>query len=590
MGKEIQASKNTLKWPYLVLAVLTFALYSNTLKHNFVLDDDVVFLQNSFVQEGVQGIDDILTHGFLYGFNQRNDQSYRPLVLIDYAIQKSLFGNSATAQHFLNILYYAILICLVFAFFKKLMPNQNHWMAFWIALLFLFHPIHTEVVANIKGRDEILHAIFALISMYYSFRFMDEKQKKYLLISLLSFFAALLCKEIAVTLIVLIPLTIYFFRNIEWKDLFKVSAYYAAVLVLYLFIRQLILDDFTFEDDMTVINNGLAAASSLSERIASNFVIFGKYISLLFFPHPLSWDYSVPYFPIVNFGYPLVILITLSLITAVIFALKGIESKNKYAWSIFFFLISFSIVSNFFILIGATLGERFLFFPSLAFCFFIVIAIKDIDQNFSKRKRKYELPIAVIALILMAFAVKTFDRNKDWENNESLFRSGVEATPNNSRAVSALASVYRERGETATNPKDQQKQLIQARDLYLESIKLFPDNTDALYNLGVCYTNLSNRQKARMAYERVLELSPNHVRALNNMGVIYFQRSEFDRAAELFLKALEVSPNFQSAHANLGAVYHNKGERQKAQQYYQRALELNPGDVNTRNNLQKLLN
>jgi len=577
------------KWPLLLLAISSIFLYSNTLNNDFVLDDDVVFLKNQFVQEGVSGIDDILSHGFLYGFNQRNDQSYRPLVLINYAIDKSLFGNNASAHHFLNILYYALLVLLIYRLFVQLLPEETHWLAFWIALIYSFHPIHTEVIANIKGRDELLHAIFAVSALFYSLKFFDLKESKYRWYSLLFFFLALLSKEMAVSLILLIPITIYFFREVDMKRLIQLSLPLFGVFALYMFIRQMVLDDITFADDMSVINNTLAGAPTFANRLATNILIFGNYLKLLVFPHPLSWDYSYPHFQIVGFNYPWVILTAVLLLTGIVLAVLGIRTKNKYAWSLLFFLISFSVVSNFFILIGSTLGERFLFFPSIAFCFFLVVLIQDLDKKYANRRRKYAIPM-LTAILLIPMAAKTISRNAEWESNESLFISGVEATPNNSRAVSALASVYRVRGESAQNPREREQNLLKAKEYYLESIKLYNDNADALYNLGVTYNNLGNQEKARLAYEKVVKISPNHMNGLNNLGVIYFQRSDFEQAEQYFKRALELNPNFANAYANLGAVEHNKGNRELARQYYQKALQLNPQDINTRNNLQLLNN
>jgi len=574
----------------LFIFLATILLNANTFQHGYVLDDDVVFVNNRFVQEGVSGIDDILSHGYLYGFNQRNDQSYRPLVLIAYAVEKTIFGNDPKALHIFNVLYYALVVMLLYAFLKLLFNSRSHWWAFWIALLFLFHPIHTEVVANIKSRDEIFHALFALLTLYHALKYHDLGRKKHLIFALGAFFLALLCKEMAVSLLGLIPLCLYFFREIKPKELLINTAFFAAVLVFYLLLRSAILDTITFDEKMTVINNSLAAAPDLYSRLATNFLIFSKYLALLVFPHPLSWDYSFPYFPIVGFDYPFVILIVALFLLALGFSIYGIKSKNVYAFSFLFFLSSFAVVSNFFILIGATLGERFLFFPSIAFCIVLVRLIADLDKQWFSRKRKYGIPLVIIIPILALYGFKTYDRNLDWKSNEALFKAGYETVPNNSRVVSAMASVYRTKGEQAQDEVNKMRYLEKARDLYLESIKLFNGNTDAFYNLGVVYMNLSKPTKARMAYEQVLDLNPTHVKALNNLGVIYFQQSNYSKAESLFLKALGKDASFQNAHANLGAVYHNTGEFEKAKRYYQSALRLNPADQNTRRNLNILLN
>lgn len=580
---------NKKRLQYILVFAISFLVYANTINHSFVLDDDVVFLQNQFVQKGIKGIPDIVSHGFLYGFNQRNDQSYRPVVLIFYAIEKSIFGNDPTTFHLLNMLYYALLCFLLFKLLKALFQEEDGWLAFGATILFAVHPVHTEVVANIKGRDDILHATFLILSFITALKYVDLKEKKYLFYSLLTFFLALLCKEMAVTYMALLPLTLWTFRSVQLKQIFDTLAYYFAPFALYFILRNIILDTLAFDEEMTVINNGLAAAESYPEQLATTFLIFGKYISLLFFPHPLSWDYSFPQFPIVSFSDPIVLLIVAILLGLTIFSLLRIKSKDKIAYSFLFFVISFSVVSNFFILIGATLGERFLFFPSIAFCIFMVVLIDKLIKKAIQHKAKgLKVYWILLAIICIPLSLKTWDRNKDWENNETLFTSGIEATPNSSRAVSAYASVLRERGEAATNPAHRQQNLEQALEWYQKSINLYDGNADAYYNLGVTFMTLNQEGNALNSFKHAVSLQAKHIKALNNIGVLYFRNNRLTEAEGYFQECLRININFQSAYANLGAIYHNQGNKDKARRYYQRALELDPNDINTRNNMSKL--
>lgn len=563
-------------------------MYANTFNHGFVLDDDVVFLKNRYVQSGIAGIPDIIGHGFLHGFNQKNDQSYRPVVLINYAIEKSLFGNNPKAHHRLNVLYYAILCCLVFLFLQLLFKAEGPWLSFWISLLFVLHPIHTEVVANIKGRDDILHSIFLLLSFINALRYVDGRKTNFLVLALCCYFLALLSKEIAVTFVLLLPLTLWVFRGMELGKMLKVTSYFAGAVVLYFILRNAILDTITFEEKMKVINNSLAAAPTYPDQLATTFVIFWNYVKLLFYPHPLAWDYSYPHFPIVSFSNPLVILIVSGFLSALIFGLLKLKVKNKLAYCLFFFLISFSIVSNFFVLIGSTLGERFLFLPSIAFCMFLVLGMDQLI-NASKAKNKSKILPTLMVVIAVLYSFKTIDRNKDWVSNEQLFISGAAATPNNSRAISALGTVYRERGERSTNQQEQLRNYQAAIQYYSKSIELYPQNMDSHYNLGVVYMNSNQLENAKVAFSNAIQIEPNYMNALNNLGVIYFNEQNYSAAEQYFLKCLQLNASFQNAHANLGAVYHNLGDRQKAEQYYRSALQLNANDQNTRANLNKLV-
>ncbi|KAA3644335.1 MAG: tetratricopeptide repeat protein [Bacteroidetes bacterium] len=575
----------------IVLFVLAFVAYGNTINHGFVLDDDVVYVKNKFVQEGVSGIGAIFSHGFLYGFNQKNDQSYRPLVLFNFAIEHQLFGNNPRAHHFFGILFYAIACIVLYQFLLLAFQAQFHWLAFWISILFCLHPIHTEVVANIKGRDEILHFIFYISSMYFTLKYIDEKQqKKFLYFALITFFLALISKEMAVTLVGVLPISIYVFRNGHWKSHIKTYLLFAIPLVVYFILRNTILDTLAFEEKMTVINNTIAAANGLSERIGTTTYIFSEYIKLLLFPHPLSWDYSFPHFPIVGLSHPRVMLTLVSVCVMFVISFYILFKKqNVIAYGFLFLIITFSIVSNYFILIGSTLGERFLFLPSVGFLILLGFGIHSIIShsklNSNKAKKTTMLVLSIIGLL---YIVKTIDRNKDWKNNETLFQAGFEASPNNSRAVAAYASIFRAEAESNLNPQIKQSNFKEAIIWYKKSIDLYEDVADTWYNLGVCYNGLNQTEKAKNAYIKTLELENRHINAQNNLGVIYFQQKNYNEALKHFENCLKINNQFQNAYANLGAVYHNLGDLEKAKKYYQEALRLNPNDQNTFRNMQQL--
>src|ERR1039457_4932757 len=121
ISKPQKFSSNQKKDRILSFIVFAFAflLYANTLNHGYVLDDDVVYLKNKDVQAGISGIPSILHHSFIYGFTGHNDQSYRPVVLVIYAVEKQFFGNNPHTGHFINILLFALSCVLLFRLMKQ---------------------------------------------------------------------------------------------------------------------------------------------------------------------------------------------------------------------------------------------------------------------------------------------------------------------------------------------------------------------------------------------------------------------------------------------------------------------------------------
>lgn len=568
--------------------VFAFLLYANTLNHGYVLDDDVVYLKNRLVQEGAGGIKDIFTHSFIYGFTGHNDQSYRPVVLIVYALEKQFFGNNPHTGHFINVLLFALSCVLLHKLMKKLFQNFSFHtfsivnfqfsIPFLITLLFAAHPIHTEAVANIKGRDDILNFIFLEFSLLFILKHIDSGRKKYFVFSVLFFFLSLLSKEMAVTFLAIIPLTIFFFRKVSLKKIALGMISFAGIFVLYMLIRSSVLETVTFAEKMKVVNNALAAATNSSDRIATAIFILGKYNVLLFFPHPLSWDYSFNQIPIVSFS-NIKVIVTLVVFAAFgIYSLVNLKKKNVFAYCFLFFFITMSVVSNIFIMIGATMGERFLFTPSLAFC----IAIPFLLSRFGKN-----ILLGITGIVFILFSFKTFSRNKDWKDNFSLFLSSVDATPNSSRVQSSLGSSYREQGEQEQNPNLRLDNYQKAIAQYKRAVEILPDNTEALYNLGVCYYAIGDGENALKTYEQTLKVSPDYTNAANNAGVIYFERKDYINAKKYFEQALTYDANNADALGNLGAINHNLGNLKEAIEYYKKSLAINSGNQNVQTNLSK---
>ncbi|MFH1005340.1 MAG: tetratricopeptide repeat protein [Bacteroidota bacterium] len=573
---------------FLVFA-FAFLLYANTLNHGYVLDDDIVYLKNKDVQAGFGGIKNILSHSFIYGFTGHNDQSYRPVVLIIYAIEKEIFGNNPHAGHFTNVLLFAFSCLLLYKLLQKMFIKIHGFsifhssfairdLSFIIALLFVSHPIHTEAVANIKGRDDILNFIFLELSLLFILKFIDEKANKHLILSVLFFFFSLLCKEIAVTFMAIIPLTVFFFREVPIKKIAILSIPFVVTFGVYMLIRSSVLETITFAEKMKIINNTLVAATNESDRIATAIFILGKYISLLFFPLHLSWDYSYNQIPIMGFSDVKVIITLLVFAGLGFYVLKTFHRKDAVAYCILFFFITMLVVSNIFIMIGATLGERFLFTSSLAFCIAIPILLMRFGKN---------VFYGIVCVMIFFFSFKTFDRNNDWKDNFSLFTSGAKDCPNSSRVQSAMGSAYREQAERETDRNKRIMLFQKALEHYNKATAILPENTEALYNAGVSYYGIGDGENALRVYQQTLKYEPGYTSAANNLGVIFFERKDYSSAKKYFTQAISYDSNNADALGNLGAINHNLGDLKTAISFYERALNLNPNNQNILSNLQK---
>ena len=190
---------------YILLFVLAFGLYLNTLPYGYVLDDKIVITENQFTKNGLSGIPDILTTDAFVGFygKEKNlvaGKRYRPLSIVTFAIEYQFFGKAPFVSHLINVLLYAFTCLLLYQLMKRMFPDRkgNPWFLttpFIISLIFVVHPLHTEAVANIKGRDELLALLASLGALHYTLKWLDKEQLKYLILSAICLFVGLFAKE-----------------------------------------------------------------------------------------------------------------------------------------------------------------------------------------------------------------------------------------------------------------------------------------------------------------------------------------------------------------------------------------------------------
>lgn len=231
-----------------ILAIISFIIYANTLGNQYCLDDGIVIEKNQYVQQGFAGIGKIMTTDAYDSYykemnagQQLSGGRYRPLSEVIFAIEHAIFNESPThsiafERHLFSVICYMLAVVAIFYFLSKYLLKRfklGEDMAFFATLLFAVHPIHTEVVANVKSLDEILSILFIALTFIFCLRYIDTHQFLSLVIGTVSFFLALLAKEYAVMLLLLLPLLIYLLRYKNfWELVFQCIPYF-IVLAIY---------------------------------------------------------------------------------------------------------------------------------------------------------------------------------------------------------------------------------------------------------------------------------------------------------------------------------------------------------------------
>ncbi len=584
----------------LFLVAVVIMLYGQSINFQFTLDDDLFYLKHKSVQQGMDGVADIFTKGSLNQFDGTTGvQPYRPVTLTVFAIQKTLFDNSPSAAHFVNVILYILVVLVVFGLLKKLFPNFHVYVIALMALLFVVHPIHTEVVSSVKSMDELLAALFGFMAWRYFLTEDKAKNNSWLLIGMgsLLYFLSLLSKESAIAFLIIIPLSMIMIQKKEIKSSLKALIPLGLMTFLFLIIRHNVIGTSTQSNGLSILENVLNASTSIWQTTATKSVILFHYIRLLFVPWPLTWDYSYNQIPLVNWTSVTawVGLIIYGLLF--IYALLQFKKQPLFSFLILFFFISSSPTNNLFLINGATIGERFLFVPSLAFTTgFILLLANVFKLNLDEYSGKSKTAFTGLAiLILLVFSVMASNRTADWKSNLVLFEKGVERSPNSSRAQYSLATEYLTQSKETSDPNEKNNFLQQSLIHFNKSLEILPENKLSHYNSGLCYVQLGDTNNAIIRYKRAIELDSNYIMPVNNLGVLYQARQQFDNAQRYYEMALKIDPNAKTPVKNLGdlfimkGIYYSQfGDNVQAMNAYLKSMTYNSNNTFLLNNIASL--
>jgi tetratricopeptide (TPR) repeat protein len=466
------------------------------------------------------------------------------------------------------------------------MPSVDELILFGCSILFLVHPIHTEVVANIKSRDEILCLLFVLLSLYGLHRHLLNKSSIILLVgSAIAFALAMLSKENGVTILAIIPLSIYFFREEKLKKIAIYTLPYLVVVILFFAIRSKIVSIQGSGSDKEIINNILFGATNWQELSATTISILGKYIQLLVIPDPLAWDYSYNQIPLVTWKSVSAIFWLLVQLGLLIYAIVKLTKRKVFSFLIFFHFITLSVVSNIFFLSGSAFGERFAFMPSIGFCVAVPLLLSRIRLGGNAPGNSKIVGLGAVALISIAFGFLTFSRNEVWRNNYTLFLSGIEDAPDSWRTHMSLAYESNTLAKDTTDAEAKQLLFLQAEKEYWKSLDIYPENGYVYYNLGELYSNMGALDKARDAFAESLKMDPENQDAAGKLGWIYFQENNLDEAKRYFRDFLRKDSMKVDVLLNLGTVYYRQNRFDSAKLYFAKVLAINPDHSDALNNM-----
>ncbi|MDR0692509.1 MAG: tetratricopeptide repeat protein [Prevotellaceae bacterium] len=644
------------KWVYGLILALVFAFYGNTLFNHYALDDTMVITQNEFVKRGVSNIPKILkydTFNGRYGTVAINlpGGRYRPLSVITLALEYELFTDAETKQiiqdkldqgkndddaallvetplpyvnHLVNILLYAITAWVLLLIMLRLFPLESTtgWRALFnipvlTVIFFVAHPVHSEVVANIKGRDEIMTLLGALCALYFTLRWLDTKKLSDMIYAFLAFLLGLFSKENAITFLVVIPITMYLIKPCSMK--FMICSLLSAVLVFPFFKGNaglffvaaipLLVCLFISEKDkrytMAMLPLYLAAFIFLlarqsainldpppekelmnnpfmymlpGQKWASIIYVLGRYLWLQIFPYPLTTDYYPYHIPIMSFSDVSVILITLFYVALGAFTFWGVFKRNKYAYAVVWFIVPLSIVSNIFVQVGTFMNERFIYISSIGFCMVLADFLIYQLPKWLKQKTLYQGVVACFMLVLLClYGADTVARNKAWHDDFTLSTTDVKTSPKSAKANYDAARVYNIEMQTATDStvRDSITRLINKYSR--RAVEIHPNYENALLLLSWSNGALGQPPDSSIKYLlRLIRWNKHNPFALDALTMATSNYPNVEQKVKIWEYVAKLVPDRFEPNFNMALIYAGLGRFQDALPYFEKAVKINP--------------
>ena len=545
----------------MLICLVGIIAYSNSFDCSFHFDDTPFLEQNI----AIRNLSNVKAW---WGFYRS-----RPIVFLSFALDYHFHGFDVWGYHLVNLAIHIVNAVLVWWLVMLTMatpvmrgqPISRHKgaMALFTALLFVSHPLATQSVTYIVQRMASLATLFYLLSLalYVKGRLWEGNKDRRVLFfyagSILCAVLGMLTKEIVFTLPFALILYEYsFIRTDTWKIDIRDKGIQIPIIILGIFVVFILLI-FSFR----IFNPKPPFLSydypiTAWQYLLTQFSVILTYIRLFILPLNQNLDYDYP------ISYSLFEWHTLfGLLSLTGILVLGILLFRKYrliAFGIFWFFLTLSIESSIIPIAHDVIFEHRTYLSG--FGFFVVLT--GIVFYFSWDRFR-QVSVGALVLLVLTNTVLTFERNKVWKSEYTLWADCLKKSPNKARPFYNYGHELARQGHTS-----------EALMYYDKAIKLNPRFCDAYYNRGIAYGKLGNHNQATGDFGRAIEINPKYAEAYNSRGIAYNNLGNYTLAIGDFDRAIEIKPKFAEAYYNRGVAYNNLGNDKQAIENFKIASKL----------------
>jgi hypothetical protein len=531
---------------YFLIILLCLISYSNTLNHSYAHDDAIVIVHNHKIKEGIKGIPFLFKNKKTQDIQDR--YGYRPITLTTFALEHEFSKDNPKVNHLTNLLLYTVLCCLIYLLLLMIFKDKSYFLALFTTTLFIIHPIHTEVVANIKSRDELLMMLFGILACILFLKAKKSKRLKSIVLfisTLLLLVLSFLSRENGIIFIGILLLIYLYEHGFKFKISKEIILITAAFLFL-IALRVFYTSDYFFENESLLLTrqgtyyedgflgNPLLGEVSWSARVPNALYILFWYLKLLIFPNHLVHDYGYGYSQVVGWSSIQVwlsIIIHLGLVAVVIWKWR---SKSPLIFGILFYLGTIFLYLHLIQISPDYMAERYLFVPSLGFCLIITWLILSAIEKCNGRFLNARFTIKVITIagasvLILALILKTRNRNLAWKNNESLYSADLGLLKNNARANYNYALMLETKYKNDLSLVHQKEILKYMR----RSIMISERSLNIRLSYALKFLEIGNEERSITELKNLNNEFPSNIAAAKYLATIYIQKNQFSIALKL---------------------------------------------------------
>jgi len=532
------AADGPLRWGPLALLLLGAAIYANSFRGTFLLDDF------SSIHESLNA----RTWWPLWAaipIRKEIALAGRPIPSLSIAINYALGGLDPLGYHLVNVGLHLLNALLLFGIIRRTLKRSRpaaeaDWLALAASSLWMVHPLATDSVNYVIQRTELFMAAFLLGTLYCVIRGAEAvppRRGRWYAAAVVSCALGMASKEVMVVAPLLVLLYDRIFLSASWKEVFaRRERLHAGLAATWGLLAMLLSGHWR----PTTAGFGLTTVRPWPYLLTQTGVLL-LYLRLAAWPHPLVSDYmDWPMATSLAQVWPAALGVA-ALLGLTLWALRHRPAAGFLgAWSVLLLAPTSSVMP----IASEFIAERRMYLPLAALVVLVVVGVWRLLRRLAPHasRRQWAIGLAVAALGMLSAA--TIYRNADYATEERILRD-----------------------------------IIAKR----------PANVTAHYNLGIALAGQGDAAGAVAEFEETIRLDPGYAKGHNNLGVMLMRRGRYADAAAHYREASRLHPELWEPHSNMGELLFRQGRVDEGVEEFREAVRLDPSAAKPREFLKAAL-